>query len=208
LNANRTTDCLLLQAMTTASETSAGVTQLRNYCAQSHLGMQLGTVAFNPEKNLLYTYLQLPQRQQMDSAALALIADDVRQRAPALAELALSRMQLMLDAPGHSSGESAHFHYIVETDPQEGWMAEISHWYDTEHMIGLARVPGCIQARRMLNHDQGPVSLACYDLVSEQTLGSGPWLAVRGTEWSSRVRPHFTNTKRTMFNWVREPVPN
>ena len=28
---------------------------------------------------------------------------------------------------------------------------------------------------------------------------SGPWLKVRGTEWSSRVRPNFVNTKRTMF---------
>jgi hypothetical protein len=56
-----------------------------------------------------------------------------------------------------------------------------------------------VHAARLLNHDHGPLSLACYDLVIPETLGSPPWLAVRGTAWSSRVRPHFTNTRRTMF---------
>jgi len=28
------------------------------------------------------------------------------------------------------------------------------------------------------------------------------WLAVRHTEWSSRVRPHFRNTVRIMFRTV------
>jgi hypothetical protein len=66
-------------------------------------------------------------------------------------------------------------------------------------MPGLAGVPGCVHAMRMLNHDAGPLSLACYDLVSEDTLGSPPWMAVRQTAWSDIARPHFMNTKRTMF---------
>lgn len=82
---------------------------------------------------------------------------------------------------------------MVETDPEARWLAELERWYDQEHM------PGCILAQRYYSHDQGPLSLACYDLVSEQVLGSPPWLAVRGTAWSDIVRPHFTNTKRTMF---------
>ena len=78
-------------------------------------------------------------------------------------------------------------------------MPEISAWYDQEHMPGLAAVPGCAHAQRMLNHDHGPLSLACYDLVTEAALNSPPWLAVRATAWSDIARPHFTNTKRTMF---------
>jgi len=31
---------------------------------------------------------------------------------------------------------------------------------------------------------------------------SAPWLAVRGTPWSSRVRPHFIHTRRTMYRRV------
>ncbi|MES2943422.1 MAG: hypothetical protein V4772_11180 [Pseudomonadota bacterium] len=64
---------------------------------------------------------------------------------------------------------------------------------------GLAQVNGCVQASRFLNHDHGPLSLASYDLLSEETLGSPLWLAVRGTQWSSRMRLRFTNTIHTMF---------
>jgi len=55
----------------------------------------------------------------------------------------------------------------------------------------------------VLIHDVAPLRspspLACYDLVSEDTLGSLPWMAVRQTAWSDIARPHFMNTKRTMF---------
>ncbi len=65
---------------------------------------------------------------------------------------------------------------------EDGWRDEIFRWYDTGHMPGLAAVPGCIHARRLLNHDHGlhgglnhgALSLACYDLVSPGTLGPPP----------------------------------
>jgi hypothetical protein len=69
-------------------------------------------------------------------------------------------------------------------------------------MPGLASVPGCVLARRYLNADGGPLSYACYDLEAPEVLGSPPWLAVRHTEWSSRVRPQFRDTLRTMFRNV------
>ena len=50
-------------------------------------------------------------------------------------------------------------------------------WYDEEHMPGLAASPGCVLARRYLNHDHGPVSLACYDLVAPDVTATPPWLA-------------------------------
>ena len=81
----------------------------------------------------------------------------------------------------------------------EGWLDEMMRWYDREHMPGLAAVPGCVRAQRFINLDAGPKSFACYDLVTRDTLGSPPWLAVRNSEWSGRVRPNFRNTKRTMF---------
>lgn len=55
------------------------------------------------------------------------------------------------------------------------------------------------RAGRFLNHDHSPLSLACYDLLTQETLGSEPWLAVRNTDWSNRARLHFTNTLRTML---------
>jgi hypothetical protein len=62
-------------------------------------------------------------------------------------------------------------------------------------------LPRCRAARatRFLNRGGGPLSLACHDLVREDVLGSPPWLAVRATAWSDIARPHFTNTRHTMF---------
>lgn len=114
----------------------------------------------------------------------------------------VSPLQPVFHRAGAAAGDVARWHYVVETDPQPGWHDEIATWYDQEHMPGLAAVPGCVQALRALNHGHGPRSLACYDLVAPEVLGSPPWLAVRGTAWSSRTRPHFSNTRRTMFERV------
>ena len=153
----------------------------------------------------LYAYLELREAQELSAADAARIAD-VARGLPALADLSIqaARLTRMFEGPGASSGERAPFHYIVETDSADGWMDEIVRWYDTEHMPGLASVPGCVRAQRFISHDGGPLSLACYDLVTPDTLGCPPWLAIRYTAWSDRVRPNFRNTKRTMFRTLPE----
>lgn len=156
-----------------------------------------------------YLYYALNQRAH-------LLPQDARPLEQALAttfageavQVAVSRLELVFERTGHSSGQACAAHYVVEMDPQEGWMPEISAWYDQEHMPGLAAVPGCAHAQRMLNHDHGPLSLACYDLVTEAALNSPPWLAVRATAWSDITRPHFTNTKRTMFQRLPDAPPD
>ena len=64
-------------------------------------------------------------------------------------------------------------------------------------MLGLAACPGTVRARRFRNPEGSPRYHSCYDLTRTETLGSPPWLAVRHTTWSDRVRPHFRNVKRT-----------
>jgi hypothetical protein len=148
----------------------------------------------------LYAYLELRAPVELGAADATRIAEIARgvQSLRGL-EVSAARLARMLDVPGASIGERAPYHYIVETDAAEGWMDEMLRWYDSEHMPGLAAVPGCVRAQRFMNLDAGPRSFACYDLVTRETLGSAPWLAVRDTEWSGRVRPNFRNTKRTMF---------
>jgi hypothetical protein len=111
----------------------------------------------------------------------------------------MHRLERVFALPGASAGAFAGLHYVVEMDPAEGWKEELFQWYDTEHMPGLAAVPGCARAQRFLNPDGGPYSHACYGLTDFGTLESPPWLAVRHTAWSERVRPHFRNTRRTQF---------
>ncbi|MEZ5665209.1 MAG: DUF4286 family protein [Burkholderiaceae bacterium] len=113
-------------------------------------------------------------------------------------------LTLLKDQSGASLHETATHHYIVETDVPADAEADFNAWYDTEHLPGLALVPGTVRAVRYRRTQGHPTYLACYDLVSPDVLGCEAWLAIRGTPWSSRVRPQFFNTRRTMFRRVDE----
>ena len=106
------------------------------------------------------------------------------------------------DVAGQAAGQPAPWFYVVETDIKPGAEADFDRWYEEEHLPGLAAVPGTVRARRYLAREGSPRYYACYDLASRETFGSPAWLAVRATDWSSRVRPNFINTKRTMFRLV------
>ena len=148
------------------------------------------------------TYLYLFSREF--GALSPALPERVAERARALSalaglEIAAARLAPLFDSPGASRDAEPVFHYVVETDVEETHEPDLNAWYDSEHMPGLAACPGSVRARRFRNPDGSPRYHSCYDLVSTETLGSKPWLAVRNTPWSDRVRPHFRNTKRTMF---------
>lgn len=109
------------------------------------------------------------------------------------------RLELTTDVAGAGAGLDAPFHYIVETDVTPEAEADLNAWYETEHLPGLASVPGTVRARRFVDRAGSPRYYACYDLAALEVFGCPAWLAVRATDWSSRVRPHFRNTRRTMF---------
>jgi hypothetical protein len=148
------------------------------------------------------TYLYLFSREfgALSAELPARIAERAR-GLPAFKGLAITAARLapVFDCAGASREETPRFHYVVETDVDPGSEEDLNAWYDTEHMPGLAACPGSVRARRFRNPDGSPRYHSCYDLVSTGTLGSKPWLAVRHTAWSDRVRPHFRNTKRTML---------
>jgi hypothetical protein len=112
------------------------------------------------------------------------------------------RLEPIAEYRGASAGASAPYHYVVATDIEAGWEDELHTWYRDEHMPGLAAVPGNVQCARLRSVEGAPRYHACYDLVSPQVLERPEWLAVRHTEWSDRVRPHFRNTVRVMFRTV------
>jgi hypothetical protein len=183
------------------------------WCQASAL--TLHRLAWNAELGAVVLYAHLPERRQVAPRDTAPLAAAWQSSHPHAQHTRISRLQTALDAPGVPINEKPAYHYIVETDPEEGWADEIFRWYDTEHMPGLAAVPGCVQAWRLLNHDAvvvdaknegkntpfiaDPYSFSCYDLVSTEALISAPWLAVRHTAWSDIARPHFTHTRRTVF---------
>jgi hypothetical protein len=129
-------------------------------------------------------------------AELPAIRRRLAREAPATS---VTRLDPLLDVPGASAGVATPFRYIVETDVVRAQEAEFNRWYDREHLPGLAAVPGTAHATRYRDPVAGPRYHACYDIATSATVGSPPWLAVRATPWSDRVRPAFRNTKRTLF---------
>lgn len=207
-NQTHPTDFLLVQVSWPA-DAEPGLAQLHAVLQKAGIRLPgqdrpltLTRAAWSQALHCMYGYLALPERTELSAADLEPIRDALGSAASSSADVQVSRLECVFERKGHSTGEQPAAHYVVEMDPEEGWMPEISRWYDEEHMPGLAAVPGCVHAWRMLNHDHGPLSLACYDLVTTETMGSPPWLAVRATDWSSVTRPHFTNTKRTMFSVI------
>lgn len=130
---------------------------------------------------------------------------DASTRPPAPAVAAWQPLEPGTDLPGHDAARiqgQAPYHYVVETDVATGCESELQSWYETEHLPGLASVPGCLRARRLVRSpvtDGLPLHVACYELLAPDVTESSPWLAVRHTDWSSRVRPMFRNTRRTLF---------
>jgi hypothetical protein len=197
--ASHPTDALLVQAGASAGQAGDFAALLGHLRRATKATAMPAHAAFNKEQGIFYGYVFLDAHSQLEKTMVTALESDLQKRWSGLQELRVSRLERVFDTAGASASAAPVFHYVVEMDPEAGWMPELAAWYDTEHMPGLAAVTGCIRASRFLNHDHGPLSLACYDLVSEETLGSSPWLAVRGTEWSGRMRPRFTNTRRTMF---------
>jgi hypothetical protein len=108
----------------------------------------------------------------------------------------------VVELAGASQGQDAPFHYVVETDVDDANLSELNDWYQQEHLPGLAAVPGTVRARRYLRSQGKPRFVACYDLVSPAAMEHPAWLAVRHTDWSSRVRPMFRNTFRTLYTRI------
>ncbi|SFP48531.1 hypothetical protein SAMN03159339_2660 [Variovorax sp. 770b2] len=192
---------VLLQMRTASAAALRIDADVRAFCAGNDAALALYRAALSLDGSQAYVYLKSHAAEAPDGDA---IAAAFQAQCDWASEVRASPLEPMLDIAGASTGERSRFHYVVETDPETGWLDEISRWYDTEHMPGLAAVPGCVRAMRFLNRGAGPLSLACYDLLREDVLGSPPWLAVRATAWSGIARPHFTNTKRTMFRVVAE----
>jgi hypothetical protein len=129
-------------------------------------------------------------------AADATYADEALRAAfPGAGIVRLAQLALL---PGASAASDAPYRYVVETDVSRD-EDDFNAWYRDEHLPGLASVPGTVRAMRFRSLHGQPRYHACYDLEHPDVLGSSAWLAVRGTPWSDRVRPTFTNTTRTML---------
>lgn len=180
------------------------VAQIRPALVRAALGLNAedATVAVYHAVDIIetYAYVDLPESGQAGlsvdlQSQSQILRDSLAEHYPCVDVISLKNT---LDVAGHSAGKVAKWHYVVETDVRAQAEDDFNAWYVTEHLPGLAAVPGTIRARRYISA-ASPKHYAAYDLENLETFGSTPWLAVRASDWSSRVRPNFFNTKRTMF---------
>ena len=156
--------------------------------------------------SVVYAYAWLAVPPQDAGESIAHFAQALRHDCgPADTVATVLPLELLMDLKGASAGETARYHYVVETGVDSDHERDFNAWYDSEHLRGLAAVPGCVRARRLRALEKAgerAFYAACYDLVSDQALTSEAWLAVRRTPWSDRVRPTFRDTTRTVFRTV------
>ena len=201
----QTTHCLLLKS--SADFAKGTVVRWQEVLqTQYKCDLRLQSVATAKAENhrpMHHVYLHFEEPQQLSPEDVIAVEKIWRNLSGHATDV--SRLQSAMRLSGASHDEMATVHYVVETDPEEGWQDEIFRWYDQEHMPGLAKVPGTVLAQRFLNLDHSPLSFACYDLTHAEVLKSPAWLAVRASTWSDVCRPHFTNTLRTLFETIQTP---
>lgn len=148
-------------------------------------------------------HLGVPIYRAEDGSECCIYVETARAVAQVPGVIAAVRLEPLLAAGAAPLREGAPWHYIVATDIEPAAEADFNAWYDQEHLPGLAAVPGVLRAARFrVAEGPGPRYHACYELADRSAFNGPAWLAVRGTAWSSRVRPHFVNTRRTMYRRV------
>ena len=78
---------------------------------------------------------------------------------------------------------------------------DFNAWYDEEHLVALAGVPGVLASRRYRSTapDGGTHRyVAIYHLEFPDVARSAAWKAPADTPWSARVRPHFRDRIRIL----------
>jgi hypothetical protein len=74
--------------------------------------------------------------------------------------------------------------------------AEFNEWYNTEHIPGLAAVPGTLCARRYRAAGAGRRYVALYHFEKPGVADSAAWKTAANTPWTERMRPHFRDFLR------------
>ena len=102
------------------------------------------------------------------------------------------------DAPAPDGGRALLLNAMNVAPEAED---DFNAWYDEEHLVAIARVPGTLAARRYRSTEAGGGThryVAIYHLASPDVARSAAWKAAADTPWSARVRPHFRDRIRIL----------
>ena len=111
----------------------------------------------------------------------------------------------LVQSLGQSPRGGAPFALFVRLETESEHDAELNAWYEQEHLPALARVPGCVAARRYRMTAGTPDSvkyLMVYEAADRETIRGEAWTKAATTEWTLRMRPHFRKRKDNIVQLV------
>jgi hypothetical protein len=103
-------------------------------------------------------------------------------------------------APGDvlgTEGAGGLLIYAMNVKPEAE--ADFNAWYDTEHLLLLAAVPGCLRARRFRSTEGAHKYFALYHLSTPEVAGTRAWKDSRSTPWTKRIGPSTSDHLRILL---------
>lgn len=88
---------------------------------------------------------------------------------------------------------------VVGQEAEPGFEAPFNDWMDTEHVPGLAGVPGTLSAHRYRSISGEPEYFAVYHLRDGDVNGSPEWKAASKTPNSATMKPHSRKRIRGLY---------
>jgi len=105
------------------------------------------------------------------------------------------------DLPAPAAGAPAMLFFAMNPLPEAE--QDFNDWYDQEHVPALARVPGCLAARRFrilsATSEGNHRYLALYHLASADVQSSAAWRKAVETPWTHRIRPQTRDRLRIVL---------
>lgn len=103
--------------------------------------------------------------------------------------------------PAPAKGANAMLFFAMNPTPETE--KDFNDWYDQEHVPALAKVPGCLAARRFRIHKAQSEGnhryLALYHLSAPEVQTSDAWKKAIDTPWTHRIRPNTRDRLRIVL---------
>lgn len=89
---------------------------------------------------------------------------------------------------------------VVALQPEAGYEEAFHAWYNTEHIVFGARVPGVLRVRRFQSVDGGnPNFVAVWELKDPGVPSTPAFRAAVETPWTLWTRTHYTRVMRGIY---------
>ena len=111
-------------------------------------------------------------------------------------EIAVDKLQ--------GKGSPHKYLLLVRMDVEEGWEEEFRRWYNEEHVKNLLTVPGFLSGARYESIEGTPRFMAIYEIETPEIFKTETYLKARETEWTLRMRSHFGDNTRNVYQLFHE----